>query len=599
MSILITFFVFCLVSLSSQEPTNTLEELQISLKLKEADYFSYLYEDGSIYYFDKVLATSGANDICKIHKPGYNLDQSFDKQHDSKYLIITKNRILFFDSLNIKIDQVDENDGILGFQTITSQPFELSSSGNSNLGADFYERHLYFDSLNNRLFHLKQRDLFVYNTNGRTFEKIRTIKLPMDINFKDYDIAYLDPQYLFVHNKQSHNVESYMITDDTIISIDEDYPGVLFMKGDTNTVFLIKQQEVLIKNKNQEFRAVMNSKPLHAYLGTHLQLYIYSENSQTHGGEIYLINAGDPIPKAKKVLTCPGGVLSMYTTPRNLYLEYDNLIRIHPFIGGNTLSADVYQESVSRRPLQETISGYYHDYLVFLSSNRIEYQMLQKVMARIECKKNKETRFDDHLFQVKIITTECDAANGIVAKASNGSCIFTQNILVKRAQDNFWIILSATGVLGFFLGFIVSFGFRKNSSKQVPAPETPDKRKKRPYNRNHSTSNILSRSITTTDTKKFLGEDGEETVPSEEFRMVMNTHENQEKQHPPVRSLGHNRTNSGGTFETPRFNFAGGALYELKKNQGNNQQMSESIEEVPPSEENRTTKRNDDSFAEN
>ncbi len=145
------------------------------------------------------------------------------------------------------------------------------------------------------------------------------------------------------------------------------------------------------------------------------------------------------------------------------------------------------------------------------------------------------------------------------------------------------------------------------SSRKDPPPiqslEKPTKINKRglSFSRNRGSTNnsILSRS--NTDTKKFINYDGEETVPSEEFRMMTNPNDKLDVVEPVIQQTIHLRKDSGGTFETPRFNFGGGALHEMNKKQSSSVSVpvNESIEEVPPSEENRGTKRNDDSFAEN
>lgn len=545
-------------NLDSGNSHNQKANIEIPIKAEAADYHFQSFEDPSIFYCEKTLGSPGVNDICTLQSSDLNVVKSLAVANLSSPFFMGTFHILSIQGKLLVIHGIQTDLERPRTQIVAS--LTLTNKGESRI----------IDSVS---FHLPSQQLAVlhgtrvefYTVDGLTLEFLTEIDSPVFSNVKNLQetqVFYFLEKNIFIFNKKEGQLKSYTINNGALTN-ERVIENVQELFLDQKLAFIFTKDKLRTMDGENEVFVEFDRQVKGVVKASSTGVFVYSENRDDpkENAKIHYVEIFEKKGfRINVIFTCPRNLKNMYLTTKNMYLVYDNWVRIHPAVRDIQFNGEFYFDVVLSYPLVGVLNSKVHDYLVVEEQeNQLALYSNDRSEFGLECKKEKGTAVAEYIFQIKCYTMKCDNVDFSAQKFANGSCAYTKNIMITPEEEGgaFGTVLLVG--LGVVAGVAITIGFGAINCFGKAVEETtvkthaPKRKENKPFNINRGLrrpsytpthhSNVSHHSHTN-ETRKFLHE-GDESYPSEDMRESVQAMMNAKKKNTPM-------------FETPRFTSFGG-----------------------------------------
>jgi len=542
-------------NLNSAPSHNQKANIEIPINSEAADYHFQSFNDPSIFYCEKTIGSLGVNDICTLQSSDLSIVKSLAVANLSSPFFVGTFHILSVQGKLLVIH---------GIQTDLERP-RTQIVASLTLNPKSESRII--DSVS---FHLPSQQVAVlhgsriefYTVDELTLDFITEIESPAFgelKNLQENQVFYFLDKYVFIFNKKEQKLLSYKVTNGALGDLST-IEGVQEIFLDQKLAFIFTKDKLRTMDGENEVAVEFDRDVKGIVKASSTGVFVYSESrKEPKEAAIHYVEIFEKKGfRINIIFYCPKNLKNMYLTSKNMYLVFDNWVRIYPIVRDIQFNGEFYFDSVLSHPLVGVLNSKLHDYMVIEEQdNQLALYSNDRSEFGLECKKEKGTAVAEYIFQIKCYTMKCDNVDFSAQKFANGSCAYTKNIMITPEEEGgaFGTVLLVG--LGLVAGAAITIGFGAINCFGKAAEETnvkthsPKKKENKPFNINRGLrrpsytpthqSNISHHSHTN-ETRKFLHE-GDESYPSEDMRESVQAM--MKKKNTPM-------------FETPRFTSFGG-----------------------------------------
>jgi len=551
-------------NLNSGTSHNQKANIEIPINAEAADYHFSSFNDPSIFYCEKTLGALGVNDICQLQSSNLNIAKSLAVTNlASPFFVGTYNILSVSGNLLV----------VHGIQTDLERPrAQIIASlalnpKNENRKIDSISFHL----PNQQIAVLHGTKIAVYTIDGADLDFLVEIESPASnlTNLQDKQIFYFLNKFVFLYDKEAQKLSIYTVKNGVLTHYrSNENVQELFL--DNKLAFIFTKDKLYTMDGDNEVAVDFDRQVKGVVKASSTGVFVFSESrkDKKESASIHYVEIFEKKGfRINVIFTCPRNLKAMHLTSKNMYLVYDNWVRIYPIVKDIQFNGEFYFDFVLSNPLVGVIDSKAHDYLVIEDQeNQVTLYSNDRTEFGLECKKEKGTAIAEYLFQIRCYTMKCDNVDFSAQKFANGSCAYTKNIMITPEEEGgaFGTVLLVG--LGLIAGIAITIGFGavncfgKVSEDQNVKTHAPKAKDKKPFHINrglrrpsytpssHNQSHV-SQFSHTNETRKFLHE-GDESYPSEDMRESVQAMMNMKKKNTPM-------------FETPRFTSFGGISASL------------------------------------
>jgi len=580
-------------NLNSGTSHNQKANIEIPINAEAADYHFSSFDDPSIFYCEKTLGALGVNDICQLQSSNLNIAKSLAVTNlASPFFVGTENILSVSGNLLV----------VHGIQTDLERPrAQIIASlalnpKNENRKIDSVSFHM----PNQQIAVLHGTKIEFYNIDGVNLDFQVEIESPVSniTNLQDKQIFYFLNKFVFIFDKEAQKLFIYTLKNLVLTHL-RTTENVQELFLDTKLAFIFTKDKLYTMDGENEVAVDFDRQVKGVVKASSTGVFVFSESRKDKkDANIQYVEIFEKKGfRINVIFTCPRNLKAMFLTTKNMYLVYENWVRIYPTVKDIQFNGEFFFDFVLSSPLAGVINTKAHDYLAIADQeNQVTLFSNDRTEFGLECKKEKGTAVTEYLFQIRCYTMKCDNVDFSAQKFANGSCAYTKNIMITPEEESgtFGTVLLVG--LGLIAGIAITIGFGaincfgKVSEDQSVKTHAPKAKDKKPFNINrglrrpsytpsHHNQSHVSQFSHTNETRKFLHE-GDESYPSEDMRESVQAMMNMKKKNTPM-------------FETPRFTSFGGGISASLPVSANHAKHLENVNE-PEGEGSHLTKGSQD-----
>jgi len=517
--------------------------IEIPIKAQEADYYVYRFNDPTIFYAEKIMGPLGVNDICTLQNSHFSLTKPLVLPELSSPYFLNGDRILSVDDKSIDIYGLQSDFERLRSQLITTVALPASTDSDETFVYDF-------NPANQQMIAVGGKRIYVLSAGNASIQKVIDLSSnPIDVANKR--IFYYDDKYLLVFDKGGLKLEIYNAENEKLV-LEKRVENCYEIYVDTKNVLIFTHDQIKTFSE-EEIVVEFGYEEVYIAPANHgVVIYAKNKGNNTHEATVLHVELLEEKGfKVTPLFNCPLNAKGIYYTMNNIYLAYENWVRVYPLLKDMQLSGDLHFDFAMNNPVAGVMYTKDHDYLAIEEGDSVALYGNYRSEVNLECKKERNSDINEYVFQIHFVTLNCDTVDFSTQKFANGSCSYTKNILVYPTEERSSFGTVALVMIGSVAGILVTVGLtfvkcvgNKQEKIEIKTHSPKPKEKKKTFNINKGLRRLHHSPSSTNETRKFLHED--ESYPSEDMRYSMSNSMTQNQKKKPV------------IFETPRFTSFGG-----------------------------------------
>jgi len=525
---------------SSRSPKTSIE---IPIKAQDADYYIHRFNDPTMFYCEKIMGPLGVNDICSLQNSRFTVTKQVMLSNISSPYFLNGDRILSLNDKSINVYGLQNDFERLRNQLITT--VNIPTINEANEVFDYS-----FNIATQQLIGISESKLFILNTGSLSTQKVIDLNPTNKIQFQRKRIFYFQDEYLLVFDKEKLELNVYKIEEDGTLKFEKKVENCQEVYVDTKNVFIFTHDQ--IKTLSKEEIVVEFAHNILEITNAAHGVLIQTKN-KLNDEEVIIFFVELSEGKGFKVIplfTCPSHVKGVYYTMNNIYLAYENWVRVYPMLKDMQVNGDLYFDFVLNHPVVGVMYTKDRDYLAVSEGHDIALYGNYRSEFALECKKEKSYVIAEYVFQLRYITLNCDTVDFSTQKFANGSCSYTRNVIVYPQEERGPMGTILLVVIGVVIGVAIVVGLSllkcvdKKTENLQTKTHSPKPKEKKSFNINKGLRRLHHNPSSTNETRKFLHED--ESFPSEDMRYSLSA------------SMIQAQKKKQQIFETPRFTSFGG-----------------------------------------